>query len=168
MTDANLRTSWCSWCYRKTEQRQYATAFIIRNVYWCLGCKNLVTTCRAPGCGNGSRDRMDPTTFNFAGQGKLQRIAASWSDWYCAEHDGSIAAFDRLDMRLKEIENFRSMFEDRKTNYARVTRTVAGAAVVSALVAVTVATGGAAAVATALGAAGALGTAGTGTAHRRA
>ena len=107
---------------------------------------------------------MDPKTFNFAGQGKLQRIAASWSDWYCAEHDGSIAAFDRLDMRLKEIENFRSMFEDRKTNYARFTGAAAGAAAVSALVAVTVATGGAAAVAAALGASGALGAAGTGTA----
>jgi hypothetical protein len=165
MADANYRTAWCSWCYRRTDQRTFERVLVGRNTFRCKGCQNLLTMCLVPQCTNGSRHRLDPDNFDFAGQTTLQRIVSSWSDLYCAEHDGSIADFERLDMLLDEIEEFHKLFENPKTNWAKFTAMGASIATIGALVAVTLGTGGGtSALAAALGKAGLLGTASTGTA----
>lgn len=107
---------------------------------------------------------MNPDAFDFANQSGLQRIAATWSSLFCAEHDGSIAAFERLTMQLDEIEEFHKLFDNRKRNYAKMTARATGGVALAALVAASMATGGASGVATALGRAGLLGAASTGTA----
>src|SRR5438034_3401683 len=165
MGDANYRTAWCSWCYQKTDQRTFETVLLGRNSFRCQSCRNLLTMCLVPQCTNGSRHKLDPDNFDFAGQTALQRIVSSWSELYCAEHDGSIADFERLDMRLDEIEEFHKLFENSKTNWAKFTAMGAGVATTGALVGVTIATaGGTGALAAALGKAGLLGAASTGTA----
>jgi pimeloyl-ACP methyl ester carboxylesterase len=96
-------------------------------------------------------------------QSFLARMRASWDDEFCAEHDGRIASFERLGLKLDDLEDYKQVLEPRKANYAKgaltLTTIVGGGVVLGPLAFLS-----APAIAGALGGAGLLGAAGTGTA----
>ena len=99
-------------------------------------------------------------------KGEMKKILAGWNEEFCAQHDGSIPPFSKLNEKLDDISNFKSIFGETKTNYVKAgiyAGTTAGAA---AAIAATVFSGGTASapIAAALGKMGLLGTASTGTA----
>ena len=92
---------------------------------------------------------------------RLQSIA--WDDELCAEHDGSIASFEKLALKPDGISDYNLIFERRKINVLRIARiglSVIAGAMIFAPLAFLAAPGFAAAI----GATGLLGEAGTGTA----
>lgn len=97
--------------------------------------------------------------------GSLERWKSSWNDELCAEHDGTIASFERLGLKLRDIHEYEEIFVRDTINYARAAKyagyTATGVLSAAALVA---SGGGAAPIAGALGKMGLLGVASTGTA----
>jgi len=98
--------------------------------------------------------------------GGLKKSAQSWDNELCAEHDGSIASFEKLSMQLKDITQYEEIFERGTLNVARAGKYVGYGAMGVAGVASLVLSGGSSspAFAAALGNMGLLGTAGTGVA----
>lgn len=93
----------------------------------------------------------------------MAKTAKKWDDELCAEHDGSIASFKNLGLRIDDISDYKKIFERDSLNLVRAGKiagaTIAGAAVFAPLTLIA-----APGMASALGAAGLLGAAGTGTA----
>jgi hypothetical protein len=89
----------------------------------------------------------------------------NWDDELCAEHDGRIGSFQRLSMRLDDIDQYSEIFVRDSVNVRRA-GTYAGGALAGAGIAagVVVTAGAAGPIAAALGSTGLLGAAGTGTA----
>ena len=115
---------------------------LTRNIYKCVKCKNKTVQCRYCTC---------------------MARGGDWDDECCAEHDGAIASFEKLDMKLSEISEFESIFERESTNMVRVGKYV-GFAAGGAVIAVPAALVAAPALAAAAGASSLLGAASTGTA----
>lgn len=96
---------------------------------------------------------------------KLERIKENWSSEFCAEHDGSIADFEKLDMKISGLEDFKTIFKREKFNMAKGGQIAAGTITGAGIISLTLTTGGGgAALAAAAGNLGLLGAAGTGTA----
>ncbi len=89
------RTAYCSWCFKKKKHNLVEQNKLRRNVYECTGCKKRTLKCRY--------------CSNMAKGGK-------WDGELCAEHDGSIASFEKLDMQLDDILDYRELFEREKWN----------------------------------------------------
>jgi hypothetical protein len=93
----------------------------------------------------------------------IKRLRASWNDELCAEHDGTIASFNALSLKLDDLADYRRLFKREKRNLKRVATTIAWSAGAAAVF-TPFAFAAAPHIASALGAAGILGAAGTGTA----
>lgn len=154
---------YCSWCFKKTEHLLgKKNPLPIRNVYKCEGCRNYTLRCRVPGCEHFAQGH--PREKDAGAKGSLiDRLKREWHAEFCAEHDGKIASFDRLDMQLETLKDFHKLFENRKTNFVKAGSlailVVGGVVVVGFTVGA-----GAGMYAAALGKSGALGAASTGTA----
>jgi hypothetical protein len=86
-----------------------------------------------------------------------------WDDELCSEHDGSIASFKNLNLKIDDLADFEKLFERDSVNLLRIGKIAAGT-VAGVTVFAPLAVLAAPAVASSLGAAGLLGAAGTGTA----
>ncbi|MBF0100855.1 MAG: DUF726 domain-containing protein, partial [Desulfobacterales bacterium] len=93
----------------------------------------------------------------------LEIIKKNWGSELCAEHNGSIADFEKLNLRLNDLANYEQLFERSKWNWAKGAA-ITGCMIVSSAVFGPLAYLAAPGIASALGAAGLLGTATTGTA----
>ena len=93
----------------------------------------------------------------------IKSLGTNWASEFCAEHDGSIADFEKLDSRLSELEDYEKLFVKKKYNLAK-TGKIAGGVIAGAAVFCPLTYLAAPGIATALGSAGFLGAAGTGTA----
>lgn len=91
---------YCSHCFEKSKHRVVNKKLIGKNIYECLNCKEKTVQCSALKCNNMARKEMKDFSF-------------------CAEHNGSIAKFENLDLELDEISDFKQIFEIRKTNYRK-------------------------------------------------
>lgn len=151
--------SWCSWCFLKTRHKLVDHSYLSRNVYECPSCHNQTLECRAPGCANHTKGSPKETSE----KGFLTGLRETWNDEFCAEHDGTVVQFEKLGQKLKLLDNYPQLFEDRKFNLAKASGIGAGVAS-GAIVLGPLAFLGAGPVAAALGAQGLLGAAGTGTA----
>jgi len=93
----------------------------------------------------------------------MARTGKKWDDELCSEHDGSIASFKNLNLKIDDLADFKKLFERDSYNLLRVGKiaagTVAGVAVFAPLAVLA-----APALAASLGGLGVLGAAGTGTA----
>jgi len=96
----------------------------------------------------------------------LNKLSQSWDNELCAEHDGSIASFPNLDMRISDIAEYEKIFVRDKLNLSRAGKyTGFGVAGIVSVASIAVTAGvGAAPVAAAMGQLGILGAASTGTA----
>lgn len=153
---------YCSWCFRKTPHHLVQENYLRRDLRKCSGCGHYTLICRSVGCNHfakgHSKEREDGRSGSF-----VDRVKDGWHAEFCAEHDGTVASFERVGDRLSDISEFRELFGDRKFNLVKVA-TVTLAVVVG--VVVVGGTLGAAApeYAAALGSMGLLGSASTGTA----
>lgn len=145
--------AFCSCCFRNTTHKVLEANFLTRNLYRCGKCKHLTVECRW--CKNMAKGPEESDTAGYIGR--------KWHNECCAEHDGTIASFDRLGLRLKDIAEFREIFERDKIDVVRAGKIVAGA-VGGIVVFAPAAMLAGPALAGALGSAGLLGAAGTGTA----
>ncbi len=154
--------AYCSWCYKKTNHKLVEHNYLRRNVYKCSGCQNYTLECRAIGCNHHTKGHPNDELSRTAGS-VIDKLKHNWHAEFCAEHDGTIASFDRLNQHLEDIRNFNILFENRKFNMVKTTTSI-GTAIGG--VAVFAATAGTAApaFAAALGNVGLLGAASTGTA----
>ncbi|WP_321839394.1 DUF726 domain-containing protein [Paraburkholderia bannensis] len=136
-------TGACSWCGVSTSHTLLERNYLRRNVYVCGGCKQKTVQCRY--CTH------------------MAKVGEHWDDELCAEHDGSIASFKRLNMKIDDLSKFAELFERDSVNLMRVGKIAAGTAA-GVTVFAPLALLAAPALAASLGAAGLLGAAGTGTA----
>jgi len=135
--------AWCSACFKKTTHVLIEKNTLTRNVYECQECHSRTLQCRY--------------CSSMALSGK------KWDAECCAEHDGSIASFPKLELKLKEIADFGQIFQRDSVNMVRVGKYAAGA-VGGAAIAIPFAILAAPVLAAAAGSVGLLGAAGTGTA----
>ncbi len=150
--------AWCSWCLEHTLHGLDSVNGITRNDYRCNKCQNYTVKCRVPSCCNMATYK--PESINAKDMADF--IRKSWASEYCAEHDGSIASFEKLNHRLTDISDFREVYENRSVNVVEVSKQLTLGAAVTGSVAV----GGWLAapwVASSLGSLGLLGTSSTGT-----
>ncbi|MDA7666605.1 TMCO4 family protein [bacterium] len=135
------------------------TGIIARHEFQCRKCKNYSVKCHL--CENMATSRpKNPTKEDKA---FLRKVKGTWDSAFCAEHNGSIASFDSLDMRFDDLTDYPALFERKKRNMKGVVK-VAGCCLAGGAVFMPAAFVAAPGLASALGSAGLLGAAGTGTA----
>ncbi|MCF6147140.1 MAG: DUF726 domain-containing protein [Candidatus Kuenenia sp.] len=96
-------------------------------------------------------------------KGFINSRKENWASELCAEHDGTIADFEKLNNRLNDLADYESIFKRTKWNLAKTGKIAVGAVAGCSIIcpATYLAAPG---IASALGAAGFLGAASTGTA----
>jgi len=153
---------YCSWCFKKTNHVLKERGVVSRHTYICEECENHTIPCRI--CDHMARGALRESQLKEL-DSKTKRLFGSWSDHLCAEHNGAIASFESLSIKLDDIDRYADIFIRKSVNVSRAAKYsaygVVGAVAVGAIV---VTSGGAAPMAAALGTTGALGAAGTGTA----
>lgn len=160
MSDLN---AYCSWCYKKSNHKLIEKNYLRRNIYQCQSCLNMTLQCRY--CKDMSKGQPSEDTIKKLKIEGISKATQLWDNELCAEHDGTIASFSKLDEKIKDITDYKTLFEREKYNLNKVAKysglgvtgiiSVAGVAVTAGA--------GAAPIAAALGSMGLLGTAGTGT-----
>ncbi len=148
---------WCSWCFKKTKHRLVEKNYLSRNEYQCSSCGNYTVQCRY--CKNMATYKP----VKSVNDGFFSSIKENWASELCAEHDGTIADFEKLNTILNDLVEYEIIFERTKWNLAKGGK-IAGGMVAGVAVFGPLAYLAAPAFASALGAAGLLVTASTGTA----
>lgn len=113
--------SYCSWCYRKTEHSLEIRRYVARNTYKCQGCGNYTLECRY--CKNMTKGRPSESTLKSIEMASIKEdyydvliesvnggLRNSWDNELCAEHDGTIASFERLDEKLDCLANYNRLY----------------------------------------------------------
>jgi hypothetical protein len=91
--------SYCSWCFKYCEHRLVDQNILSRNEYECISCRHKTLQCRY--------------CLHMAKSGK-------WDNELCAEHDGSIASFNRLDLQLVDITEYKKIFIRESRNLKKI------------------------------------------------
>ena len=137
--------AFCSSCYQCTDHFIHEQNYLRRNVYSCTKCQAKTLVCVAVGCNH------------------MARSGENWDEKFCSEHDGSIASFAKLDIKLSNLADYKFIFERDSVNLVRATKigvgTIAGVAIFAPLAVLA-----GPSIAAAVGGTGLLGAAGTGTA----
>jgi hypothetical protein len=149
-------TSYCSWCHEKSLHELMDGNVVARHDYKCFSCGNYTVICRY--CENMATHQPKESTS----KGMLDTVKNSWAGELCAEHDGSIASFKNLSLKLDNIEDYKKIFHRDKYNLLKA-GAIGGITVATIATAGTFAYYAAPAIAASLGTTGALGAAGTGT-----
>ena len=140
---ATALNEYCSWCNVFASHYRAEKNTFTRSIYTCQACKKSTVQCRY--CKN------------------MAKTGGSWSDELCAEHDGTIASFKKLGLKLKDISDYSDIFRGQSTNLMPVAKIGVGF-FAGAVIFIPIAQLAAAPLAAAIGASGILGVAGTGTA----
>jgi len=161
-TDLDEVERYCSWCFSKSKHKLVNKNTLTRNEYICTNCDNHTLQCRY--CEEMAKGEASDKLKNEVNG--IESFSASWNNELCAEHDATIASFEKLHIRLANITEYKTIFEREKVNLSKVGKYAGiGVAGVVATAGVAVTAGaGAAPIAAALGNMGLLGAAGTGTA----
>ena len=108
---------YCSHCFKYTKHKLVEQNYVRRNVYECSNCKAKTLQCRL--CNNFARGEEN------------------WDDELCVEHDGLIANFENLNIKLKSIDEYEKLFIRNAVNVKKVATitaiTVGGAALLTPL-----------------------------------
>lgn len=153
--------SYCSWCFQKTIHKLHEQNYIRRNTYICESCKNHTLECRY--CKNMAMGKPNIHGLNDSEIEKISKIGNNWDNELCAEHDGTIASFETLDIQLDDIEDYEKIFEKATYNLGKAGK-ISAIALGSAALFTPIAFAAAPAFASAAGSLGLLGAASTGTA----
>ncbi len=85
---------WCSWCHNKTPHTLVKKKHLNRNIFKCSGCNNYTVQCRF--CKN-------MATYKLSSKNKgnyIKSFKDRWANELCAEHNGTIADFEKLNIFL--------------------------------------------------------------------
>ena len=151
--------AYCSWCLEKSWHGVAQANSFTRYDYRCNNCKNYTLKCRVPDCEHMVTYKPD----KIHAESQIDLVRQKWASEFCAEHDGCIPSFDTLNNRLSDLSEFKSIYADKKSNFAALAKVGS----VTVLTAGTVASGAWLAapwLASTFGSLGLLGAAGTGTA----
>ena len=148
---------WCSWCHKKATHNFVEKHYLTRNEYKCSACGNYTVKCRY--CQNMAASNP----ANLEKDGFFSSIKENWTNELCAEHNGTIADFEKLDKQLSDLSEYETIFERSKWNLSKGGK-IAGGMIAGTAVFGPLAYFAAPGFASGLGAAGFLGTASTGTA----
>lgn len=157
----NDTQAFCSWCFENTMHSIASENQILRDTYICNNCKGNTVVCRIPGCRNMARGEAKWTSSEE--QSMVEFIKTNWDNELCAEHDGTIASFEKLTHKLDRLEDYKDMFNREKWNWEKGIKysvCIVGGIAIIGMSAGTAAPG----LAAALGSTGLLGAASTGTA----
>lgn len=161
MTTPIDRLAHCSHCKRLARHTFVRQGAMSRILWRCTACGGQGMKCKA--CS--AMARVEPCPDDA---GRARRAVGTIHREFCSAHSGEIASWEPLNLRIKDLDEWRKLLEVPRTMNLRKGARWAGVAVaITGAAVATVATGGAAAVATTVatkaGAAGFLGTASTGT-----
>lgn len=151
--------AYCSWCYKKTKHQLEEESLISRDIYQCCSCKNYTLKCRY--CSEMARGKPSDDTTDETHSSGISKFMQFWNHELCSEHDGSVASFSKLTMKLDDITDYEKIFKREKYNLAKAGK-FAGLGLVGAIAVSTRLRP--APIAAAMGRMGLLGTASTGTA----
>ncbi len=118
---------WCSWCHKKTTHKLVKKNYLSRNEFKCSFCNNYTIQCRF--CKN-------MATYKPSTKNKLNFIKSfkdSLANELCAEHNGTIANFEKLNHRLKDLKDYEDLFNNSKWNIARTGKITVGIVAGSAI-----------------------------------
>jgi hypothetical protein len=155
---------YCSWCFNHTKHQLVEKNVLTRNVYECYSCKNKTLVCRY--CSELARGKPNNSVLKQMKVSGVEKFAQSWDNELCAEHDGTIASFSKLSMKINDISDYEKLFVRDKYNLSKAGKYAGlGVAGVVSVAGVAVTAGsGAAPIAAAMGKLGILGSASTGAA----
>ena len=110
-----FENGYCSFCFIRTEHTLIQKNYLRRNIYTCSGCGGKTVQCRF--------------CYNFSKCGDY------WDDELCAEHDGCIADFSTLNIKINNIEEYKPLFARNSVNVKKLATVTAasigGAAVIA-------------------------------------
>lgn len=109
--------SWCSACMTRTTHRHVHGMSRPTRTYLCNKCGSPTTLCAVPKCSH------------MASRG----FAIATTPRYCLEHRHEIPSFEKLDQRLKVLDDYATWLQFEKRNAGRTTR-IASIAVVGGTV----------------------------------
>lgn len=165
--------AYCSHCYSKTVHTLKVKNHLQRDVYTCAKCQNDTLKCRAVKCSEMAKGSLNKSLIEKLEKeglldlkGEMKKVLAGWNEEFCAQHDGTIPPFEKLELTLDDISSFKTIFNDKKTNYVKAGIYTSSTVATAVLAAATFFSGGAGAapIAAALGKMGLLGTTASGTA----
>lgn len=151
--------AYCSWCLEKTWHGLDQANSLTRTDYRCNGCRNYTLKCRVSGCEHMATYKPE----KVEAKNVADLVRQNWASEFCAEHDGSIAAFDTLNDTLSDLCEFERVYKNKKVNAAGLVKKTGVGVVVTGAIA-SGAWLAAPWVASTLGSLGLLGAASTGTA----
>ncbi len=117
---STVECQYCSWCFEKTEHQLIKQHYLTRNDYQCSSCGNYTVQCRF--CQNMATYKPKVSRCSTF----IDSIKENWASECCAEHDGTVANFSRLDMKLADISDYQLLFETKKWNLAKGGKVVGG------------------------------------------
>lgn len=157
-------TAHCSWCYIKSTHILVEKNILTRDIYRCTSCKNNTLICRY--CDEMACGSLNKKALEEIEDYSIEKFAQTWDNELCAEHDGTIASFQNLTIKIDCISDYEKIFEREKYNLSKIGKFagIGAAGIVSVAGVAATAGAGAAPVAAALGKMGLLGTASSGVA----
>jgi len=118
---------WCSWCHKKTTHKLVKKKYFSRNEFQCTGCNNYTVQCRF--CKNmATYKASSKNNGNF-----IKSLKDNWASELCAEHNGTIANFEKLNHKLNDLKDYEVLFKNSKWNIARTGKITAGIVAGSAI-----------------------------------
>ena len=139
---------YCSWCFQRTTHKLVKRNYLTRNEYQCNSCKNYTVQCRY--CQNMATFKPINSSDDFF------NVKENWASELCAEHDGTIADFTKLNKRINDLKDYASLFENSKLNLMKAGK-IAGGMIAGAAVFCPIAYLAAPEIAAVLGSAGLIG-----------
>ena len=109
---------WCSGCFSKAARREVRAAVRPRT-YLCAECGTPTVDCAVPGCSHHA----------------VIRPRARITLRYCAEHTHAIPGFDKLDMKIPTLGDYRDFLEHEVVNAERLTKVAGGTIGAAAVIA---------------------------------
>ncbi len=119
--------AYCSWCFEKTTHKLVEKNYLTRNIYKCTSdkCKDINKT---------EEDQNHKKTAQCLFCKNMAKTGKYWNDTLCAEHSGIIASFEKLNIKLKDITDYKKIFERDSLNIQKIATTglfsIAGAAII--------------------------------------
>lgn len=153
-------SAYCSWCYQTTIHTLHEKRRVGRDTYICQSCGCYTVPCRY--CQHMAQGGLNPKQLEPL-EGRYRMLFKGWHNELCAEHDGTIASFKRLETRIPDLHRYDDLFRRDAVNIAKAGRYGMHIATWSSLALLTVGSGGTAGpAAVAAGRAGLMGATGMG------
>jgi hypothetical protein len=115
---------YCSYCYTESEHiRLELKVGILKKYYRCNNCENITVKCTFNKCNAMARGILE--NLQHADSDKwIQKLSnytkAHWNNWLCDEHNGRIATFENLDIKLESFEDYKIIFKRKRPNVKKI------------------------------------------------